>query len=492
MNVLPPAFVLCALTLSHSLFAEPGVTRATFDLPAIRDPRTLEITVRQDWQPVKKVKGIKQKLIEITICEWWSGQKVRIPVTLCAPDSAAPCTNLIVSNMGLNPQPALPSGAVLKLLTEHEVGVVLVGVGPLDEMEPKGRLHVGMKEHLLKTKDARFTAAWIWGMSDMRALTAAYADEAVFRPGKALATGGSKRGVAAAICGIHDDRFTAILPVVTPIIGNPGGVFVAGSGLHAEAALNAKFREQLPPGPNPLGLPDTTRQALLEREQHRMVQSISREEALAAGWSEAEILQMNDEAWRVCRIASHLAAVRKRGLEFFYLVGTNDSASPHLDELGAKHPDFPIHILPGGQHGGPKTSGFTLQIPSRPETQENLFYLARHHFFGDGALPKAPTLAFDFDATTRKLNITIRGLGPAAKAPGQLSWCVNPHLPYTYALEHDQWQSVALPAAKDGSVSLAIEVPGAARTVALVSTHCLADNGMNFHYSSPYRVWARR
>src|SRR5262249_31754674 len=163
-------------------------------------------------------------------------QKVRLPVTFCAPDSGQPCMNVLVMNMGLGVKPALPSRAELQLLTEHDVGVVLVGMGTLDAMEPKGKLHLGMQQQLLATKDGRFPPAWIWGMSDMRGLTAAIVERAVFQPQKVLVTGGSKRGVAAAICGIHDDRFTAILPVVAPILGNPGGAFVSGSALLDEAA----------------------------------------------------------------------------------------------------------------------------------------------------------------------------------------------------------------------------------------------------------------
>ncbi len=372
----------CFALVSSVTFAD--ITPATFDLAAIRDTNTLETKVIQDWQPVAKVKGVRHKLIETTVCEWWPGQKVRLPVTLCVPDADKSCTNVIVGNMGLALKAALPSGAMLKLLTEHGVGIVLVGMSTIDAMEPKGTLHLGMKAQLLKTKDARFTPAWIWGMSDMRALTAAMAETTAFKPKKALATGGSERGVGAAICGIHDSRFTAILPVVAPMLGNPGGAYVRGSALMEEAAMNAAFLDHLPKE-----LPATARKALDER---RGDQAITQEDASAAGWSEAEILQMNDAACNMCLIAKHLDAVRQRGLEFFYHVGTNDSVCPVLRQLGEKHPDFPLYILPGGQHGGPKSSGFTLQTPTQPEVDENLLALARHHFFSARSLPTTPKI----------------------------------------------------------------------------------------------------
>ncbi|MCB1087934.1 MAG: hypothetical protein KDM63_12865, partial [Verrucomicrobiae bacterium] len=459
-------------------WAAAEIVPATFDLDAIRAVGSLETKVLQEWKPAAKVKGVRQKLIEITVCEWWPGQKVRLPVTLCAPDPGeGPCENVIVANMGLAPKAALPGGAMLKLLNERGVGVVLIGMGTIDAMEPVGKLHLGMREQLLKTKDARYTPAWIWGMSDMRALTAAMAEPAVFQPKRVLATGGSKRGVGAAICGIHDDRFTAILPVVAPMLGNPGGAYVRGSALLDEMAANEAFLEQLPPGPNPLGLPDTARQALLEREQRRIDQAITRDLALAAGWSEAEMQAMNDGAWDACRIAAHLDQVRARGLEFFYHVGTNDNVCPALRSLGERHPGFPLYILPGGQHGGPKSSGFTLQTPSQPEANENLLAFASHHFFGGDPLPATPMLRVEPDAKGTTLKVTVsmgEGIRPERNS---VSWCVDRSPPYTYATEYDHWESKPLTKTAPGTFTTEIPIPAKASTLDLISTHTKTANG---------------
>lgn len=481
------AYLCLALTLTTGAFS--AITPATFDLPAIRDVSTLETKVIQDWQPVAKLKGVKQKLVEITVCEWWLGQKVRLPVTLCAPDSDTLCTNVVVSNMGLALKPALPNGAMLKLLTEYHVGVVLVGMSTIDAMEPKGQLHLGMKEQLLKTKDARFTPAWIWGMSDMRALTAAMAETNVFKPQKVLVTGGSKRGVGSAICGIHDDRFTAILPVVAPMLGNPGGAYVRGSALADEDAMNALFLDQLPSGPNPLHLPDTARQALEERDERRSDQAITVEQAHRAGWSKEEMLQMNDEAWNMCQIADHLEQVKARGLEYFYHVGSNDNVCPALIGMGQKHPDFPLYILPGGQHGGPKSSGFTLQTPSQPEADENLMTFARHHFFGARALPETPTLMVATESGM--LKITVRFAKGTAPQINALSWCVNRHPPYTYATEFDHWQSMPLSVISKDTCTAEIQIPADAKTVDFISTHTDEQKGLPFHFSSSYQRWTR-
>src|SRR3984885_12700 len=237
-------------------------------MASVRHPSTLETRVIEDWHPWGKGTGIRQKFIEITVCEWWPGQKVRLPVTLLAPEGkndetrmtndeksrvaggalkkGGPCRYLVVSNSGNQMKAVSPSGAMLRLLKEG-VGVALIGMTTVDAMEPLG-LDVGMKEHFLKSKDARFTPAWIWGMSDMRALTAAAAEKDVFQPVKVIATGGSKRGVATAAAGIADDRFTAIMPVVAPIINPPGGPYVEGTRPAEIVRANEQFLADLSAG----------------------------------------------------------------------------------------------------------------------------------------------------------------------------------------------------------------------------------------------------
>jgi hypothetical protein len=477
------SLVIVASLLVASL-AVAEVRPARFDLDAIRDPSTLEVKVLQDWQPSARVEGVRQKLIEITVCEWWPGQKVRLPVTFCAPLAGGPCRNVLLVNMGLSPKLAQPTGAELELLTNHGVGLVMVGMGTLDAMEPRGQIHLGMKQQLLRTQDARFTPAWIWGMSDMRGLTAAIAEKDVFQPVKVLATGGSKRGVGAAVSGIFDDRFTAILPVVAPINGSPGGAYVRGSALLEEAALNDVFMNH-----PPAGLPSTVSQALEEREQRRMDQSITRGEALVAGWSEADMLRMNEEAWKACQITAHLDAVQQRGLEFFYHNGTNDNVCPGLRLLGETHPDLPICILPGGQHGGPQTTGYTLQTPTQPEVDQNLLAFARHHFFDDRSLPKTPRI--EARLVDAKLLVTVHVERDKVPQVNSISWCFDRHLPFTFAAEYDQWDSTALTAGKDGVFTATIDVPATVDTVDVIGTHTHEENGIPFHFSSPYRRWTR-
>ena len=392
------AFRFCILFLPVFSFVSAG--EPLFNHNAIRDTSTLETKIIHDWRTSKKHSTLRQKLIEITVCEWWPGQKVRLPVTLNAPAEGSVCKNLLVVNMGLPSKTATPRGVELELLTEHGVGVVMIGMGTIEAMTPKGQLHLGMRKHLLKTKDVRYTPAWIWGMSQMRALTAAIVEAEVFQPEKVLTTGGSKRGIAAAVAGIHDERFTAILPVVAPPLGNPGGTFVIGMEPDHIKMTNRQFFSDLAAGK--LGLDPMIKTALEERMERRANIRITLEQAREANWSKDDIAEITDRVWDASRVCNHLPELRKRGAEIFYNVGTNDSVSPALLDLGRKFPDFPINIVPGGQHGGPATAGFTRRVPQMSSSQQNLRSFALHHFFGKRKMISAPKIVYQWNAKTRK------------------------------------------------------------------------------------------
>ena len=471
-----------ALSLVSSAVAE--VRSGSYDMESIRDASTLETKVIQDWKPAPRESAVRQKLIEITVCEWWPGQKVRLPVTLNAPADGRICRNVIIANMGLGSKPALPGGSMLRLLKEDGVGVVLIGMGTIDAMPPIGKLHLGMKEHLLATKDARYTPSWIWGISDMRALTAAVAERDVFQPVKVLSTGGSKRGVGAAAAGIADKRFTAIMPVVAPPLGNPGGPYVIGSGDPTIPRLNEQFLADLATGKVP-SLPDTAHKALVEREERRAEERITLQQARTAGWSHSEIGGINSRAWDVSRVTAFLPTIRKRGLEVFYNVGANDSVSPALLEAGRRFPELPLYIVPGGQHGGPKGAGFTKQVPSQPEVEENLLAFARHHFFNTRRMIAAPVIKHHWNPKQHTLEVTVTFSDGTEPQKNELWWSVDRHQPYTLAFEFDEWRSMPLKKSGPAAFTGSIQLQAARSTVQFLSTHSHATNNLTLTVSSP-------
>jgi hypothetical protein len=378
---------------------------------------------------------------------------------------------------------------MLRLLKEKGVGLALIGMTTIDAMPPVGKLDVGMKEHFLQTKDARYTPAWIWGLSDMRALTAAIAEKEVFQPVKVIATGGSKRGVATAAAGIADDRFTAILPVVAPIIDPPGGPYVEGLQSAAITRENEQFLADLAAG-KITNAPVTAVEPLVSRDKIRAAERITVEEARAAGWSEADMKAASTLAWEVCRTTNYLPALQKRGLEIFYNQGSNDNVSPGLRELGRRFPELPIYVVPGGQHGGAKTAGFLKQVGSLPEVDENLYAFAQHHFFGTRPMVATPRVEAVWGLTKSGaaswiLHVKVTFPDKSEPQKNELWWSVNRHADYTFAMEYDEWKSA--PMRQTGPATFEAEITPLAKsdTLDFISVHQHTAAGSTLTVSSP-------
>ncbi len=466
--------------------ADAADSKTLFDLDEIRDQASLEIVVLQDWKVSTKEPAMRQKLIEITVCEWWEGQKVRLPVTFVAPVDGEPCKNIIVANQPPIKRPGTPTADQLSLLKDHGVGVVLIGMGTIDAMEPDGTLHRGMREQLLNTKDPRFSPAWIWGMSQMRALTAALTEPEVFQPEKVLSTGGSKRGVAAAVAGIHDDRFTAIIPVVAPPLGNPGASdYVIGTEPELLRNIDEIFYLNLAAGKLPLK-PEVAK-ALQDRAKRRADNRFTLEQTRAAGWTDSDIKTITDRIWDFCHVAPEFSALKKRGLDIFYNVGTNDSVTPDLLKLGKQRPDFPICIIPGGQHGGPATAGYTSRVPLLPEVLENFISFARHHFFGDRKMISPPKLVSKFDRETKTLSVTATFSDGIEPEKNELWWNLNRSLPYTLPFEYDHWDSIPMKKTGAGQFTVTVKIEEVPKQLDFLTLHTHTENELPLTISSPYR-----
>jgi hypothetical protein len=465
-----------AFALFSIVFARAEITIGKFDLTSIRDTPTLEPKVIMDWHPNPKDASIRQKLVEITVCEWWPGMKVRMPVTMLAPAKGV-CTNLLIENTGMQPKPAAATGAKLRLLKEHGVGLVFIGMVPIDAMEPVGKLHLMMEEHFIQTKDTRYTPAWIWGISDMRALTAAIAEKDVFQPKKVLATGGSKRGVATAAAGIADDRFTAIMPVVAPVIESPGGPYVEGMMKPEITEMNDAFIAAMT---DPVG-----KERLLIRQKARSDERITVKMARDAGWSDEEMKTACNAAWEACRTTNYLDVLKQRGTEVFYNQGSNDNVSPGLVELGRLFPQLPVYIVPGGQHGGAKEAGFVKSVGGLPEVDENLYAFATHHFFGSRRMVAPPKVTTNWDKAAHRLSVKVVFPDGSEPQENTLWWSVNRHPDYSIQMEFDPWSSTPMQKSGTATYSGETTVEGEVKTLDIITVHAHAENSSTLTVSSP-------
>lgn len=465
---------LLFLCLAPACLAD--ITIGRYDMASVRDASTLETRVIEDWKPLVKDPTLRGKVVEITVCEWWPGQKVRLPVAMVAPVGKA-CTHVVIENMGLQPKVPALAGSKLRLLKEHGVGLVFIGMAPITDMEPVGKLHLLMEEHFMQTKDGRYTPAWIWGLSDMRALTAAIAEKDVFQPVKVLTTGGSKRGVGAAASCIADSRITAMMPVVAPIIDSPGGPYVEGTLDPKITRMNEEFLAQM--------TSEVGCHAMLVRQKARSDERLTLAGVKAAGWSDAEIKAASSLAWEPCRTTNYLDALQKRGVEILYCQGSNDNVSPGLVELGEKFPQLPVYIMPGGQHGGAKEAGFTKPVASQPDVDENLYAFATHHFFGTRRLIAPPKLETKWDKASGRVSIRVTFPDGAEPQSNEVFWSTNRHPDYTMLMEFDAWQSAPLSRTGDATFEGEASVQAGASTLDVITVHRHQEAGTTLTISSP-------
>ena len=480
MKLLLSLFRFLAIAI---LPARADITIGHYDMASVRDAATLETRVIEDWKPMAKDPALRSKLLEITVCEWWPGQKVRLPVAMLAPADKV-CTNVLIENMALAPKVPMPTGAKLRLLKEHGVGLIFIGMVPITDMEPVEKLHLMMEEHFVQTKDARYTPAWIWGLSDMRALTTAIAEKDVFQPKKVLTTGGSKRGVAAAASCIADDRITAMMPVVAPIIDSPGGPYVEGTLDPAITKMNEEFVANMPS--------EIGRKAMLVRQKARSDERLTLESVKAGGWSDADIKDASQLAWEVCRTTNYLDALKKRGVEILYCQGSNDNVSPGLLKLSEdkRYSALPVYIMPGGQHGGAKEAGFTKPVASQPDVDENLYTFAMRHFFGVHKKIPRPYPLVKWDKETHRFEITVLLADGTEPQSNEVFWSVNRHPDYSMQMEFDEWKSAPLqtspPSKKNHQRTYKGEVTieGDLKTVDFITVHKHTEDGTTFTISS--------
>jgi hypothetical protein len=310
----------------------------------------------------------------------------------------------------------------------------------------------------------------------MRALTAAMAEQDVFQPRRVLTTGGSKRGVGAAAACIADDRITAMMPVVAPILDSPGGPYVEGTQDPAITRMNDEFIAAMKS--------EAGRNAMLVRQKARSDERLTLGSVKAAGWSDDEIKAASSLAWEVCRTTNYLDALGRRGVDILYCQGSNDNVSPGLIELGVKHPELPVYIMPGGQHGGAKEAGFTQSVNSQADVDENLYAFAMHHFFDARRLIRSPRIEAKADEGLRRCQVSVSFPDGTEPQSNELHWSVNRHPDYSILMEFDAWQSIPLKKTGKGSYSAEVVLEGDVKRVDFISVHRHQEAGTTLTVSS--------
>ena len=220
LRVSKLAALLC-VSVATAVFGS-NAAGGLFDMDAIRDPKTLEIEVLQEWHVVQGLITTRQKHVTINVGDMWPGQEYRVPVRMVVP-AERKATGFHLTG-GSTParlkQDAKPNPLDQELL-KGGVGLVLTVVqepGTYGERE----LARAAERRFAQTLNPRYKIQyWAWPATLMRAITTAYAETDHFKKGKVAATGGSKNGASPSMAILHDERMTAVHATVSPIWDSP-------------------------------------------------------------------------------------------------------------------------------------------------------------------------------------------------------------------------------------------------------------------------------
>lgn len=442
-----------------------------YDMAEIRNPDTLDIEVVRDWRLVPGDPPTRQKAITITACTWWPGREIRLPVVFVAPPEGGPFP-FIISSIGLSGKQVRPD-ELEKALLPRGVAFVHVGIGAIDQMEPRGELADEMNARFLKTRDVRYTPAWFWGLTYMRAVTAALTEERVFKAGRIGATGGSKRGLASAAAATWDDRVTVIVPMVAP-------VYIEPQYNDSYPKLDEEFLRLAEQGKTELEHGEVSR---LRKILANKARYWPREpEFLAAGWSRKDIEQTARRLGKLHLARFNIPRWDRRGVDYFFQHGTNDNVTPRLVDLYKEYPRFPSYTVPGGQHG---TDGIGNQkrTPRLPEVKANTLAVFSNHFFGDRPRMQPPRMSVAREGRLVRVKVDF-DKGPVPQT-GTLHWSLDRPPEGSLPYEHSPWKSRPMKQLDQRTWSGEFSLPAETKTVDILSVHSDRINNMPMHVSSP-------
>ncbi len=475
------AVLLAVIAAAVLLGPATGPTRADdpplFDPVEFLDESTLDVTVLQDWH-VDTVNGTtRQKLIEINVAEWWPGQDYRIPVRLIVPLAGA-ATGFHIT--GDHAYSSLDADAALNALDAQLIaggaGAVYTVVRPLESLPGGTELAEDARARLLETHNLRHSPVWIWPMTLMRAVTAAYAETGYFQAGPVAGSGGSKNGYAPAAALINDERFTLTDSRIAPAYGSPLRLYdqatmddVTAANEWFFAALDAG---EIDPGEHTrswyvnqsFGAPDAL---------HLL--------ALDAGWTWEEIRQFVAETAEEVYVSENWDELMARGVDVLFQPGTHDWVAYDILWGAQHHPEVPVYYQPGAGHE-------QTPHPQAETGVQNDQALILRHFFGGSPMLEPPSSSYELVGDELRVSVTFDS-GPQAQS-GRIWWMFDRYpggsAPFLWEkIPDDQWMDMTFDAGS-GAWTATIPLQPGASSVEFFSNHGLIVDGRQTYLSSPY------
>jgi hypothetical protein len=390
---------------------------------------------------------------------------------LVAPAEGGPFP-FVISSIGLTPGRAVRPDELEQALLPRGVAFVRVGIGQIDQMEPAGVLADEMNALYLKTKNVRYTPPWFWGLTYMRAVTAALTEPTVYKAGKIGATGGSKRGLASAAAAAWDDRITVIVPMVAPVFTEP-----QYNPRHPE--LDEAFLRLAEQGKTELAVDEVSRLRAIRANTSRYW--LDDDDYSAAGWTPEDMTAAERRLGELHLARYNVARYDARSVDYFFQMGTNDKITPRLPEFFEQFPRFSCYVVPGGQHG---TDGVGNQrrTPTLAEVKANTLAVFSNHFFGDRPRMQTPTLTYIRQAGRIQVEVVFDN-GPPAKT-GTLYWSFNRPPEGSLPYEHSPWESAPMKQTNERTWTGEVALGRDTKTIDLLSVHSDNVNNMPMTVSS--------
>ena len=368
-------------TLFSLFFSFSAFSIKVFDMEQIRDPRTLQIKVLQDWHKIKGVIETRQKLVSINVGDLWPRQEYRIPVRMVVPaDRKAKGFHLTGGSTPSRLEKDTRPNSTERELLEGGVGLVITVV-----QEPgtygQRKLSAESEQRFAKSLNPRFKIQyWAWPATLMRAITTAYVEKDHFEKGKVAASGGSKNGASPSMAIIHDERITAVHATVSPIWDSPLRLNDddAWKELRAQPGRRGGFTGGHF-GPN------------------------FNEDVLDAGGTWKDLQNFARDISDDVFISRNLKAFRKRGVDMLFHPGTHDFVAFDMAWGGKHHPTIPIYLGANtghGKRGHPKTE----------RDQQNKAGFMLKHFFPDevkGDLLAPPQVKNELKGKMLKVSVSF-------------------------------------------------------------------------------------
>jgi hypothetical protein len=464
---------LLSLCLISSIFVF-GQKSSVFNMEQIKDVSLLELKVLQDWHPVATTPRTQQKIVEITLCNFENGRKVRIPVTYVVPDAKQSC-NFIVSYGNLGPTIYKEFDGLQTKMLENGIGFVLPAIGPIKKMKPDGlQIDADMKQLMKKTRNIKYTSAWLWGATYMRAITAALEEKEHFLNEKISCDGRSKSGMASAIAMIHYPEVTGLYARVWPSASFPE--YSTKAYKEKVEQDNKTFYQRLAAG-------EISKLGTIEDEAYKAMQN--RAKKMVANDKYPKFSKyFSKEFSGLFLVTENLDALKEKNAQYHFFVGTNDNITMDVPLLAKNYPDHPITYYPGGMHGGMSRFRGISGTPDSEEAKTNRIAFFSQFYLEEQVILEKPEIKYNYKPENSTLSVTVSFKNDSPKEVS-LHYAYNRFTAGSKGYEYDEWKQQSMEKKDKHTWQLQIVVPEQVKTVSMLSFQKEVKE-MNTNSSSNY------